>query len=173
MQSCAHFGSKYHLVNSSSLRRNGLEGTGPTVLGQLPTQTETTKGFSIFGILTQHNPTRESCCFTESQTQHANIRPRKALALTSTPSTHFCMTHLHFQSSSREIRGERPLRARQPVGSLLSEQHEGPVLPGLRHSEAQSQGLFRSTAKSQRMPPLPLHLTFSFDAVLIWFCDQF
>lgn len=82
VQSCAHFGSTYHLVTSSSLWCKGLEGAGPTVLGRLPTQTETTKGFRIFGILTQHNPTHESCCFTKSQTQHANIRPRKALALT-------------------------------------------------------------------------------------------
>lgn len=126
----------------------------------------------IFALITQQNSAHRSHYFTE--TQHTNIRPHKTLSrsLSLFPSTHFSMTH--FQKSSEEIRGERraPLRARQPTGSLLSPQHEGPVRAWMRSSTGQSQSLFHTGGEGQSMLRLSSRLTPSFDPILIWVCDH-
>lgn len=66
-----------HRVTSSSLWCTGLEWAEQNVLGRLPVQTGTSKGCSHFGLQTQPNPTRVSCHFTGTQTQHTSIHPRK------------------------------------------------------------------------------------------------
>lgn len=96
----------------------------------------------IFALITQQNSAHGSHYFTE--TQHTNIRPHKTLSrsFAHSPSTHFSMTH--FQKSSKEIRGERraPSEPRQPTGSLLSPQHEGPVRPGCSRPQARAKACF-------------------------------
>lgn len=99
-----------------------LKGTEWTVVGRLPMQAGPSKTCSYFSLLMQRNPTSISCCFTETQ---------------NTQETH----HTHDPPTPNILvgaGGERPLlaRLRQPAGSLLSPQHEGPALPRLGHSPA-------------------------------------
>lgn len=107
------------------------------------------------------NPTLAPCCYTETQTQHTNIHPRKTLShtLTASPSSHFCMTH--FQTSSREISGVRPLRVRlrSPAGGLLLPRHEGPALPGLSYSLVNTKAHFSWQLKIKDHNQCPWLLT--------------
>lgn len=110
----------------------------------------------------------ESCTHILSfHTPSNNLRRLRKKTLSHThfavsPATHCSMTH--FQSSFREIWGEKPLLAAFCPHSVK-------VLPGLGHSQANAKALYTWQQKDKES--YNCLYTSSFDTILIWFYNHY
>lgn len=121
----------------------------------------------ILGLLTQQNPAHASHRFTE--TQHTNIRPHKTLS-------HCLSTHpLLHDTLPKLIQGERqaPCKHGSPLAAFCS--HSVKVLYCLdtviHRPKPRPVSLNRRRFKGC-YDHVPIHLTFSFDPILIWVCNN-